>query len=198
MSEFVLVLYPWNDINHVFTGIPPHISVLQELSVIKNKQGRLIGEFVEQVSVVLGRLGANGGRMMEENLRSATNKYHQSALETPGTTINRAEVGRTYELHFFGGEIHCLPKDWLWPRCGVFNLWRQWWIGDSVQKVPPLRILDQKDFRFFNKAPLAEEVLHERTGVHREKRRARKTWCNLKILRLPVPNTEFSATFETK
>jgi hypothetical protein len=70
MSEFVLVSYPWNDINHVFTGIPPHIPVLQELSVIKNKQGRLIGEFVELVSVVLGRLGADGGRMTEENLRS--------------------------------------------------------------------------------------------------------------------------------
>jgi hypothetical protein len=36
--EFVIITYPWNDIENVFTGIPPHVSVLQELSVIKHKQ----------------------------------------------------------------------------------------------------------------------------------------------------------------
>jgi hypothetical protein len=93
--------------------------------------------FVEQVSVVLGRLGADGGRMTEDNLRNVLAELQRTfmqhinttnnatTLETPGTTINRLEVGRTYKLQFFGGEIHRLPRDWLWPRCGVFDLWRQ-------------------------------------------------------------------------
>jgi hypothetical protein len=196
MVEYVHVTYPWNDICHVFTGIPPHISVLQELSVIKSKQERLIGEFVEEVSVVIGRLGSDGGRMTEDNLRNILTEFQRTfmqqinngnnnatPLEPAGTTINRSETGRTYELHYFGGEIHRLPRDWLWPRCGVFDLWRQWWIGDSCRKIPPLRILEQRDFRFLNKVPLADDELHGRTGKHKEKRReARKTWCDLKFL----------------
>jgi hypothetical protein len=42
----------------------------------------------------------------------------------PEEMDNRLEAGRRYNVHYYGGKIHRLPKDWQYPRCGMFDLWR--------------------------------------------------------------------------
>jgi hypothetical protein len=194
-KECTQITFPWNDSDNVFTGIPPHVSVMQELACIKEKQQRLIGEFVDEVSVVIGKLATDGGRMTEDGIRSIMLEFQHSFLKefnnnnnTNITTltagdINDSEAGKIYAVHFYGGEIHRLPQNYRFPRCGVFDLWKQWWIGDSARKIPPLRILSAKDFKHLNKVGLDEEELHGRTGGHKASRRdARKTWHDLKFL----------------
>ena len=44
----VVVSFPWSSIGvHVFTGIPPHVAVLQELNEMKTQQQGLIESFID-------------------------------------------------------------------------------------------------------------------------------------------------------
>lgn len=54
-KQFVVVSYPWNDDENTYTGIPPHVSVMQQLESIEENQGRLIGEFVDEVTTLMER-----------------------------------------------------------------------------------------------------------------------------------------------
>jgi hypothetical protein len=84
---------------------------------------------------------------------------------------NRVEDGRTYTWHYYGGSYKRVPEDWRFPRCGVSDLWRQWWIGDSVRSIPPLRNIKIEDVSHLDTVPLGEEEQHGRTGKHKDKRR---------------------------
>jgi hypothetical protein len=193
-TEWIQVTYPWNDIDKAFSGIPPHVSVLQELSLIKNKQGQLVKEIVAEMKTVVEQLGADGGRMSEENLRTLFSNLEERLVSRIGTSTavanplaalanNHVENGRTYYLHYYGGFYKRVPADWRFPRCGVQDLWRHWWIGDSVRQIPPLRCRTNEDVKHLDLMPLAEEEKHGRKGKHNEQRRpGRKTLADIKYL----------------
>ncbi|KAG7341105.1 hypothetical protein IV203_037228 [Nitzschia inconspicua] len=65
----------------------------------------------------------------------------------------RVETGAGYTLHMYGGGFHRVSADWCFPRCGVQDLWRQWWIGDTVRQVPPLRSLEHVDVKHLDNLP---------------------------------------------
>lgn len=88
-KETVHLTYPWSDINNAFSGVPPHISLLQEvifirdqqqrmvgdfvsqlITFIRDQQQRMVGDFVSQLKDVLEQMGVDGGRMSEMNHRS--------------------------------------------------------------------------------------------------------------------------------
>jgi hypothetical protein len=194
----VVVSYPWNDDKHTFSGIPPHVSILQQLQSIKESQGRLIGEFVEEVSNVMSRFNIDGGQLTEEKMRKILNEFQQNfqqqfkpnnVINDDDNNINREseidfiESGRMYSVHYWGGGIHRLPQDWRFPRVGVFDMWRQWWIGDSERKIPPLRLLHARDFLFLKAVPLDNKEKNGRTGHFKGNRRdSTKTWNDLQFL----------------
>jgi hypothetical protein len=59
---------------------------------------------------------------------------------------------------------HRVPCDWTWPGCNTLSLWRQWWIGDDVQQIAPLRFLAPIDVEFLNRVPLMEDERSGRVG----------------------------------
>jgi len=89
----------------------------------------------------------------------------------------------TFRVHVYAGKMSRVPADWCFPRCGVFDLWRQWWIGDLVRQIPPLMYIDFKDVDHLDEVPVGEEEMHGRTGAKKASQRAvRKTLCNMKFL----------------
>ena len=56
--DIVVVTYPWND-NHVYSGILPHISMMQQLTLLQTDQKNLIDNFVDRVKVALEEFGVN-------------------------------------------------------------------------------------------------------------------------------------------
>ena len=101
--------------------------------------------------------------------------------------LGRTERGRLetdnirYNLHFFLGPFHRVLEDWRFPRIGVNDVWRQWWIGDTVRNIPPLRKLDAADLQFLDKLPLTRTEMHGRK-IGSRRRPARKTMCDLRYL----------------
>jgi hypothetical protein len=189
--ELVVISYPWND-DCAFSGIPPHVAILQDMTLIKNKQTRLVAEFVGELKGVLEQMGVDGGRMSEYNLQTILKKFEERLDDKIGLVStqsmvaedsNRKESERTYVLHYYGGSYHRVPEDWRFPRCGVADLWRHWWIGDSVRNIPPLRLLHHFDVKHIDSLPMGEDEEHGRTGVSKQKRRpARKILSDIKFL----------------
>jgi hypothetical protein len=75
-------------------------------------------------------------------------------------------------LHYYRGQYHRVPKLWRFPNCEVFNVWRQWLVGDRVLNIPPLKVLKACDVKHVNLFPLSEVELHGRaiTGRNANKR----------------------------
>jgi hypothetical protein len=195
-KKCVGVTYPWNDSkNNAFSGIPPHVALMQEVTQIKDKQTLLVAEFIGQVKGVLEEMGVDGGRMSENNLRNILKNFEESFLskvrliggtqsgQVAEAESNRVEVNRVYMTHYYDGSFKRVPKDWRFPRCGVADLWRQWYIGDNVRNIPPLRSLHQDDFKHIDKYPIEEDEEHGRKGKHKNSRRpARKILSDIKFL----------------
>ena len=43
----IVVSYPWTDSTRCYTGVPPHVTLLQEVTYVKEEQRRLIDNFVD-------------------------------------------------------------------------------------------------------------------------------------------------------
>ena len=51
--DCVVVTYPWSSNGGSFTGVPPHVAVLQELHSLKVKQQSLIDNFISKVKTAI-------------------------------------------------------------------------------------------------------------------------------------------------
>jgi hypothetical protein len=190
-DSVVHVTYPWNNDN-AYSGIPPHVALLQEVTAVKQKQERLVGEFIQQMTEVLQRMGVDGGRISDQSVQDVLEKFQREFLSQIGTIIGRQpdvnatraiKNGRAYEPHYYAGSYKRVPFDWRFPRCGVSDLWRMWWIGDGVRNIPPLKHIQLIDVKHIDKIPLSEEEKHGRTGIYKDKRRpSRKILADLKYI----------------
>ena len=60
VPNLIVVKYPWNDRVHAFSGIPPYVSILQDISLVRHDQRELIDNFINQVKEALRQYGING------------------------------------------------------------------------------------------------------------------------------------------
>ena len=93
----------------------------------------------------------------------------EGAENTEADNAQHTETGHGYCWHYFDGHFHHVLKDWCFPCIGVLDAWKQWWIGDSVWGIPPLRMLDSKDIEFLDAIPLSEEEQHGWTGPNKNR-----------------------------
>jgi hypothetical protein len=197
-NAVVEVTYPWSDMVNVYTGIPPHAVLLQELMSIKMDQRSMMESFIDKVKKGIEESGVGGNAMSEQRLGVMFERFSTDLREQLKTLDlerregprvqaepqqDRVETGEGYSWHYFRGTYHRVPEDWRFPRIGVRDIWRQWWVGDTVRGIPPLRTLKAQDLKFLDKIPLVEQEMHGRSGRQsRTRRPARKTLSDLAFL----------------
>jgi hypothetical protein len=194
-KKLIKVTLPWNDSDHVFTGVPPHVSLLQNLRAIRNDQTQMIDTFVDKVKLALTEYGVGSERFALDNIQKVLDDFKtniqqtmQQHLQSSGRGVvnedgvnnesNEREerndsLGFKYKPHYYGGMWHRVPCDWRIPRCGTKDLWRQWWIGNTTKdrNVPPLRLIKAIDVKHIDKIPLTKQEMHRRTGKYKMQRR---------------------------
>ncbi len=154
----VVVTCPWNDnVGHVYTGVPPYVAMLQELTLLRTKQINLIDGFVNKVKTALEEYGVDRVKtaleeygvdsewLTVENLNWILDCFRDELnvqLWTFGNGSQSAvvehehvETGENYKIHTHSGQLSWVPVDWCFPCCSIFDLWWQWWIGDQVRQV---------------------------------------------------------------
>ena len=63
------------------------------------------------------------------------------------------------------------------------DLWQKWNIGDTVEQIPPLNILQQPDYKFLDNIAKTDQEKRFSTGKHKDnKRPASKTYSDIKCL----------------
>lgn len=193
------VEYPWQAGARTLTGIPPHVSMLNSLTVIREEQRDLIDGFVRRVKSAVKEIGLAGGAITEQQMKNlfdslATDLRNQidemnantGRSDHPATNDEpqeqRVEDGTyRYGYHLYDGKYNRLPKDYRIPRGGLFTLWHHGNIGDTVQSVPPLRQLSSIDYKHLDKIPLSPEEQVSKVGRRTTKRRpASQLWSAMK------------------
>ena len=175
----IVVSYPWLS-TEAFTGIPPHIAILQDLTCLKMAQEGLIESFVGKVKQAIDECSLSGGALTEQRLCDIFEEFSNKMREqfqqaTNGNGNAQAnvgeciETGQGYRWHSYRGSFHRVPEDWMSPWVGVSDMWNKRWIGDTVHGIPPLRMITPQDIKFLDKIPLTEEEVDARTGRHRYK-----------------------------
>lgn len=200
LNEFdnLKVTHPWNDSINKFTGIPPHCVLLQEIAAVRSCQNQMLDSFVDKVKKALVESGVTGGQFTEQRFQCIFDKFQDdmkllagnlgvggnaAAVQRKAEGADRVETGRGYRLHTYGGRMHRVPRDWRIPRCNVFLLWRQWWVGDTERNIPPLRFLDTKDIEHVDALPLSQVEKHRRTGYfNAQRRKASKHLSDMKYV----------------
>lgn len=144
-QPIVTVSHPWNDNVNMFSGIPPHAALLQQLAAIRLNQVQLFDSFTNRVKEALIDCGVTGAAITEQHLQRLFDKLRDDLKENLVVTggggnalrstehnaaVENEETSRVYFLHLYGGKLHRVPSDWRVPRCGCFKLWRQWTMVD--------------------------------------------------------------------
>jgi len=200
-GSLLRVSHAWNDSKNTFSGIPPHVSMLTELRIVKEEQGKLVGNMVVEIRKLFEEMNVNAGHMTEHRLKQIIGDKMSDVLSgfeqlaggvrsTGATGVlevvgqNTVEPGAmSYNWHVYDGRFNRLPRTWRFPRVGVKSIWRQWWIGNKAENVPPLRFVETSDVNFLDRIPIGTEEQHGRSGRQHQKRRpARKLLCDLKYL----------------
>ncbi len=76
--EVVLIAYPWMEDkngNHVYSGIPPHLAIMPQLTYLQANQKNLIENFVNKVNVALEEFGIDSECMTVENLHCILEQF---------------------------------------------------------------------------------------------------------------------------
>ncbi|KAH9072429.1 hypothetical protein Ae201684P_022023 [Aphanomyces euteiches] len=64
-------------------------------------------------------------------------------------TVSRDEQSinqPTCQLYLWGGRMHKLPENVLFPSVDLRTAWQLWWLGNKSCALPPFRRLDPIDF----------------------------------------------------
>ncbi|KAL7567964.1 hypothetical protein ACA910_019673 [Epithemia clementina (nom. ined.)] len=176
--DAVVTKTPWEDKDHHFSRIPPHLTVLHELMEVKTEQHALVDKFIDKMKVVLDERGIEGGNLTVAQLQAAigdgVREIRARLDELEGRPLVRGQHNQedlqqvlasnnsNNTLHFHHGQFSRVPSDWCFPQIGVLDCWRHWWIGDNVIKVHPLCMLSKQDVEWLACVPLSEEEKHRR------------------------------------
>jgi hypothetical protein len=140
--------------------------------------------FVDRVKEALAEYGVNAGSLSEQKVSALLQEFAEridqqlskienthTGLVVPCIIQERVETNSGYELHFYKGCFHRVPRDWHIPRCGVHDLWRMWWIGDTERNVTPLKMITIHDVKHLDLEPLSAAELARKVGPNKDSRR---------------------------
>ncbi|KAL7573502.1 hypothetical protein ACA910_019819 [Epithemia clementina (nom. ined.)] len=68
--DAIVTKTPWEDQDHHFSGIPPHLTALHKLMEVKTEQRALVDKFMERMKVVLDERGLEGGNLTMVQLQA--------------------------------------------------------------------------------------------------------------------------------
>ena len=113
----VVVSYPWSSNGGSFTGVPPHVAVLQELQSLKVKQQSLIDNFISKVKTAIEECDLASGTLSEQRLRQIVDGFSadiheqllnigQGAGDAEADKAQCIETGQGYHWHYFDGCFH--------------------------------------------------------------------------------------------
>jgi hypothetical protein len=148
------------------TGIPPHLTISNELSAVVKQTEEMKVQLLSQysalpsevASVLLTKFSINGALPITlDDLKSVVaqavsqmNTHMRDALPdtaraaAPAAADPSSDDSR-FHLWQWGGRLHPVPEGWRLPSTDVMSTWRLWYFGNLAERIRPLRHLKKVD-----------------------------------------------------
>lgn len=176
LSGAAQVKYPWENGQATMTfgsGIPPHVALLVRQKVLldfacgfDSRMKALLNEIFDDRNLANNSMSSYQIRnIVDERLSNGLERYHTLLREelrrfaanasgapiietsTLPTNNSQSTPGARFQAHYYNGGFHRLPLGYAYPKGTIRDLWRRWNVGDTVNNVPPLKILKREDFQ---------------------------------------------------
>ena len=91
----------------------------------------------------------------------------------------RLQQRETYRLRTNTlGQLTRLPDDFQFPKGNAFDCWNQWTIGNKERQIPPLRLVDVKEYQFLDLKAKSDEEKRGQRGIYINNRRPSRKICS--------------------
>ena len=183
LKPLAKVALPGDPSGRYATGVPPHISLLNEMKNIESEIKRVLPALKESVTSTISGLvheleeRAIGARtvttdglktMLEGTLQEVLENYgiHHQANHADEANQMQPDFNDDYPaLHMWGGALHLLPENYVLPNGTCEAAWQVWMLPDTMQHHPPLNRCFPSDFakkaqrkRFSDLCYLAKDI----------------------------------------
>lgn len=154
------------DFDHVATGIPPHTSLLRNMTSMVNAIQKVIpaidaakNQIVDGVVQVLEDRAIGAGTVTRDGLQQLLSSELERYLGTSHLSSERVleENGNENQqnstqpqLYFWGGRFRRLPESYTLPNGTVLAAFRAWMLPDTETNVSALRYCSCNDFNNTN------------------------------------------------
>jgi hypothetical protein len=179
----IKIVRAWDSTLHVVTGVPPHIKELVDLEALQKEQSELTDKVYKKVMHGLRQYfevrGIGGGKMTEARIRvmiseggrqTAKDLVHkiEEKLDLLATSFDAATGSGRVALQRNGqfqqqetyslptntlGQLTRLPDDFQFPKGNAFDCWNQWNIRNKERQIPPLRLVNVREYQFWTQKP---------------------------------------------
>jgi hypothetical protein len=144
------------------TGIPPHIAILNQVSVLTAAVERSNERFATILAGELDRRSVGGPVFAANNIMDAirdlqdqlsqTLTITQQHRATPLAAINPERLQAPdhdpqHQMYIWGGRFHNIPENFVIPKMNLQTLIVYWFCGSQHPFVPPLRFAKSWDFK---------------------------------------------------
>lgn len=133
------------------TGIPVDILHTLEIRRVPIEVERILEERTMLANSVTPAYMSNLLDAHYERFRSLYCSEPLDTLTPDHVAVSAPTAGSsaTRTLHWWDGHCHLFKENYRIPKVTVFLIWQHWWLGDTVNDVPPLRIATGKDLKQF-------------------------------------------------
>ena len=148
------------------TGIPPHLTMTNELSAVvkqtEEMKVQLLTQYsdlpAEVASVLLAKFSINGAipvtlddlRSVVAQAVSQVNTHMREVLPDAARAVAPAAADPSsddarFRVWQWGGRLHPVPEEWRLSSTDVMSTWRLWHFGNLAECIRPLRHLKKTD-----------------------------------------------------
>ena len=147
------------------TGIPPHVALLNEMSLVRTTIDSNGTEVVVALRTELNNRGIGGETFQANSILDDVRKVHQQmevimnggvgrsrglVVTEPFTDapmlVDQGEGQERRRMYCWGGMLHNVPQNFTLPRMTLQTLITFWFCGSSHPHCPPLRYAKAFDF----------------------------------------------------
>ena len=182
LKPLTKVALPGDPSGRYATGVPPHISLLNQMKNIEDEIKRVLPALKESVTSTISGLvqeleeRAIGARtvttdglkaMLEGTLQEVLENYGINQTNQPVELNNLLPIidNEYPSVHMWGGALHLLPENYKLPNGTCEAAWQVWMLPDTMQRHPPLKSCCPSDFaqkaqrkRFSDLSYLAKDI----------------------------------------
>jgi hypothetical protein len=181
LKPLAKVSLPGDESGRYATGVPPHISLLNQMKHIEEEIKRVIPALNDSVASTISGLvreleeRAIGARtvttdglkaMLEGTLQQVLENYGLNPSNQPVDANNPPPAQEGFVgVHMWGGALHLLPENYVLPNGTCEAAWQVWMLPDTMNQHPPLKQCVPSDFaqktqrkRFSDLTYLAKDI----------------------------------------